>query len=119
LWTQRTNTAAVEAENDPTTHNKSRREVPSLSRGLQVIIDELVQKLDVNLNEDIGDLSPEELRQRVDSAIAQIVNPARVKEQLVDQLKTQIRDLEMFINFIQGTRLFPSGDKTFCFHFTV
>lgn len=68
----------------------------------QVIIDELIKKLDVNLNEDIGNLSPEELRQRVDAAIAQIVNPARVKEQLVEQLKTQIRDLEMFINFIQG-----------------
>lgn len=68
----------------------------------QVIIDELIEKLDVNLNEDIGRLSPEELRGRVDAAIAQIVNPARVKEQLVEQLKTQIRDLEMFINFIQG-----------------
>ncbi|XP_023269603.1 RUN domain-containing protein 1 isoform X1 [Seriola lalandi dorsalis] len=67
----------------------------------KVIIDELIEKLDVNLNEDIGNLSPEELRQRVDAAIAQIVNPARVKEQLVEQLKTQIRDLEMFINFIQ------------------
>ncbi|KAI5097067.1 RUN domain-containing protein 1 isoform X2 [Silurus meridionalis] len=66
-----------------------------------VIIDELIKKLDVNLNEDIGNLTPEELRQRVDTAIAQIVNPVRVKEQLVDQLKTQIRDLEMFINFIQ------------------
>uniref|UniRef100_A0A3Q2QC00 RUN domain-containing protein 1 n=1 Tax=Fundulus heteroclitus TaxID=8078 RepID=A0A3Q2QC00_FUNHE len=66
----------------------------------KVIIDELIKKLDVNLNEDIGNLSPEELRQRVDAAIAQIVNPARVKEQLVEQLKTQIRDLEMFINFL-------------------
>lgn len=69
---------------------------------IQVIIDELIKKLDVNLNEDIGKLTPEELRQRVDAAIAQIVNPVRVKEQLVEQLKTQIRDLEMFINFIQG-----------------
>lgn len=73
----------------------------------QVIIDELIKKLDVNLNEDIGNLSPEELRQRVDAAIAQIVNPARVKEQLVEQLKTQIRDLEMFINFIQGAMNLP------------
>lgn len=56
----------------------------------------------MNLNEDISSLSTEELRQRVDAAVAQIVNPARVKEQLVEQLKTQIRDLEMFINFIQG-----------------
>ncbi|XP_062295243.1 RUN domain-containing protein 1 [Scomber scombrus] len=78
----------------------------------KVIIDELIKKLDVNLNEDIGNLSPEELRHRVDAAIAQIVNPARVKEQLVDQLKTQIRDLEMFINFIQdevGNPLLPDG----------
>ncbi|XP_044188177.1 RUN domain-containing protein 1 isoform X1 [Thunnus albacares] len=78
----------------------------------KVIIDELIKKLDVNLNEDIGNLSPEELRHRVDAAIAQIVNPARVKEQLVDQLKTQIRDLEMFINFIQdevGNPLLSDG----------
>ncbi|KAJ0058267.1 hypothetical protein NL108_012411 [Boleophthalmus pectinirostris] len=78
----------------------------------KVIIDELIKKLDVNLNEDIGNLSPEELRQRVDMAIAQIVNPARVKEQLVEQLKTQIRDLEMFINFIQdevGNPLLSGG----------
>lgn len=78
--------------------------------GFQVIIDELIKKLDVNLNEDIGNLTPEELRQRVDAAIAQIVNPARVKEQLVDQLKTQIRDLEMFINFIQGTNAAQAAD---------
>jgi len=76
-----------------------------------VIIDELITKLDVNLNEDMGSLTPEELRQRVDLAIAQIVNPARVKEQLVEQLKTQIRDLEMFINFIQGARM-----QTFAHH---
>ncbi|KAL0993327.1 hypothetical protein UPYG_G00106160 [Umbra pygmaea] len=78
----------------------------------KVIIDELIKKLDVNFNEDMGNLTPEELRQRVDAAIAQIVNPGRVKEQLVDQLKTQIRDLEMFINFIQdevGNPLLSDG----------
>lgn len=69
-----------------------------------MIIDELIKKLDMNLNEDLSSLSTEELRQRVDVAVAQIVNPARVKEQLVEQLKTQIRDLEMFISFIQGQR---------------
>ncbi|XP_066499021.1 RUN domain-containing protein 1 [Hoplias malabaricus] len=80
----------------------------------RVIIDELIKKLDVNLNEDIGKLTPEELRQRVDTAIAQIVNPVRVKEQLVEQLKTQIRDLEMFINFIQdevGSPVQSEGGK--------
>ncbi|XP_030321669.1 RUN domain-containing protein 1 [Calypte anna] len=67
----------------------------------RMIINELIKKLDMDLSEDVATLSPEELRQRVDAAIAQIVNPARVKEQLVEQLKTQIRDLEMFISFIQ------------------
>ncbi|XP_076852792.1 RUN domain-containing protein 1 [Brachyhypopomus gauderio] len=81
----------------------------------RVIIDELIKKLDVNLNEDIGQLSPEELRQRVDAAIAHIVNPVRVKEQLVEQLKTQIRDLEMFIDFIQdevGSPLLSDGGNS-------
>ncbi|XP_003467180.1 RUN domain-containing protein 1 isoform X1 [Cavia porcellus] len=67
----------------------------------RVIIDELIKKLDVNLSEDIGSLSTEELRQRVNAAVTQIINPVRVKEQLVEQLKTQIHDLEMFISFIQ------------------
>ncbi|XP_004390324.1 RUN domain-containing protein 1 isoform X1 [Trichechus manatus latirostris] len=79
----------------------------------RVIIDELIKKLDMNLNEDISSLSTEELRQRVDAAVAQIVNPARVKEQLVEQLKTQIRDLEMFISFIQDEVGSPlqTGDR--------
>ena len=34
--------------------------------------------------------------------VFQIVNPAKVKEKLVDQLKTQITDLERFISFLQG-----------------
>ncbi|MBZ3877489.1 RUN domain-containing protein 1 [Sciurus carolinensis] len=83
----------------------------------RVIIDELIKKLDMNLNEDISSLSTEELRQRVDAAVAQIVNPARVKEQLVEQLKTQIRDLEMFISFIQdevGSPLQTGGGHCEC-----
>lgn len=39
--------------------------------------------------------------------MSQIVNPAKVKEKLVDQLKTQITDLERFIEFLQGE--FPGG----------
>lgn len=80
----------------------------------RVIIDELIKKLDMNLNEDLSSLSTDELRQRVDVAVAQIVNPARVKEQLVEQLKTQIRDLEMFINFIQdeaGSPVLSDGGR--------
>lgn len=46
--------------------------------------------------------STDELRQAVDRAIGQIVNPAKVKEKIIDQLKTQIVDLERFIEFLQG-----------------
>ncbi|KAI1884127.1 hypothetical protein AGOR_G00223250 [Albula goreensis] len=67
----------------------------------KMVIEELIKRLGVNLGEDIGCLSPEELRQRVDAAVAEVIKPARVKEQLVEQLRTQIRDLEMFINFVQ------------------
>lgn len=47
-------------------------------------------------------LSDDDLKKVVDSAISQIVNPVKVKEQLVGQLKTQIADLERFIDFLQG-----------------
>ncbi|XP_004859348.1 RUN domain-containing protein 1 isoform X2 [Heterocephalus glaber] len=83
----------------------------------RVIIDELIKKLDMNLNEDLSSLSTEELRQRVDAAVTQMVSPARVKEQLVEQLKTQIRDLEMFISFIQdeaGNPLQAGGRPCAC-----
>lgn len=82
---------------------------PASDVPLQVIIEELIKKLDMNLSENFASLSPEELRQQVDAAVAQIVNPARVKAQLVEQLKTQIRDLEMFINFIQGQWAFEGS----------
>ena len=58
-----------------------------------MILDKLIKKLDVRLNEDISSLSTEELRQFVGAVVAHIVNPALVKDQLVGQLKTQIGDL--------------------------
>ena len=51
--------------------------------------------------EDIAALSEEQLRATVDSAVGQIVNPLKMKSQLVNQLQTQITDLEMFIQFLQ------------------
>ncbi|XP_033753271.1 RUN domain-containing protein 1-like isoform X2 [Pecten maximus] len=66
----------------------------------KVVIDELKNKLDLDLD-NYQKLSTEELRMVVDRAVGQIVNPAKVKEKLVDQLKTQITDLERFIDFLQ------------------
>ena len=41
----------------------------------------------------------------MDHAIGRIVNPVKVKEKMVEQLKTQITDLERFIEFLQGIYL--------------
>ncbi|XP_005112834.1 RUN domain-containing protein 1 [Aplysia californica] len=72
----------------------------------KVVLEELRHKLDLNL-ENFDSLSTEELRQVVDNAVGQIVNPAKVKEKLVEQLKTQIVDLERFIQFLQGEATSP------------
>ncbi|XP_064634004.1 RUN domain-containing protein 1-like isoform X2 [Lineus longissimus] len=72
----------------------------------KVVIDRLRHKLHVDL-EDMDRLTTDELKSIVDNAIGQIVNPARVKEKLVDQLKTQITDLERFIEFLQGEATSP------------
>ncbi|XP_067654664.1 RUN domain-containing protein 1-like isoform X1 [Haliotis asinina] len=82
----------------------------------RVVIDELKHKLDLDL-QNFDRLSTEELRQVVDHAIGQIVNPAKVKEKLVDQLKTQITDLERFIQFLQGEASSPGPlgkERCFC-----
>ena len=56
----------------------------------------------LNLNvEDIAALSEDQVRASVDTAVGQIVNPLKMKSQLVGQLQTQITDLEMFIQFLQ------------------
>ncbi|XP_036318566.1 RUN domain-containing protein 1 [Rhagoletis pomonella] len=68
----------------------------------KIIIDELKNKLNLQVDErDLPELSSEELKNHVDTAIGEFVGPLRMKEQLVAQLKTQITDLERFIAFLQ------------------
>lgn len=66
-----------------------------------VIIEHLKEKLPLNLDE-LDLLDPDDLRKQIDQAVREMVNPVKMKEQLVSQLKTQISDLERFIQFIQG-----------------
>ncbi|XP_071500597.1 RUN domain-containing protein 1-like [Diadema antillarum] len=70
------------------------------------IIEQLKNKLDLNL-EDFESLSADDLRGRVDNAIGRIVNPAKVKEQVIHQLKNQIVDLERFITYLQDEAQSP------------
>ncbi|XP_062591192.1 RUN domain-containing protein 1-like [Saccostrea cucullata] len=72
----------------------------------RIVIDELKTKLDLNM-ENFDKLSTDDLKNVVDHAIGQIVNPAKVKEKLVGQLRTQVVDLERFIAFLQGEASSP------------
>ncbi|KAL3101283.1 hypothetical protein niasHT_028039 [Heterodera trifolii] len=55
----------------------------------------------------------EQFRQRLDQNLEKAMNPLREKDQLVDQLRTQIVDLEQYVRFLQGevaaTALSPVG----------
>lgn len=63
----------------------------------QIIINELKDKLNLNLN-----FSEEgQLREEINKSI---ITPMKTKEDLILQLKTQISDLEKFINFLQSTQ---------------
>ncbi|XP_034946370.1 RUN domain-containing protein 1 isoform X2 [Chelonus insularis] len=66
-----------------------------------LIINHLKEKLNFNVD-DLCKLSIDDLRWQVDHAINEIVSPLKMKEHLVNQLKTQVNDLERFIHYLQG-----------------
>jgi hypothetical protein len=47
-------------------------------------------------------LSSEEVKFQVDQAISDLVSPIKMKDEMVSQLKTQIVDLERFIQYLHG-----------------
>ena len=68
----------------------------------KVLIDELKIKLNLNVTEDeLPELSVDDLRQHVDNALGEFVMPLKMKDTLVGQLKTQIVDLERFVAYLQ------------------
>lgn len=59
--------------------------------------------MNLNVDECVpSDVSTDELRFQVNKAVGNIVNPIKMKEHLVNQLKTQVADLERFIEFLQN-----------------
>ncbi|UJR14993.1 hypothetical protein I4U23_001970 [Adineta vaga] len=69
----------------------------------RVLIDQLRTKLDLQLDDaSVSKLSAEELRKLVDQAIHQLTNPVKLKENLITQMRTQITDLEKFIEFLKA-----------------
>lgn len=47
-------------------------------------------------------MTPECVKQQINLALDQLISPLKVKEHLVNQLKTQVDDLERFIGYIQN-----------------
>lgn len=69
----------------------------------RAIIDELKNKLKLNVDDDIlPKLTIDEIRAQVDSAIGEFVQPFKMKDHLLGQLKTQIVDLERFVAYLQA-----------------
>ncbi|TGZ70376.1 hypothetical protein CRM22_003232 [Opisthorchis felineus] len=68
----------------------------------RLVLEELSRKLELDI-ENLGELSNEELKTIVNSAVQQFLNPMKINEQLVEQLKTQVVDLERFIDFLHGS----------------
>ena len=67
----------------------------------RIVMEQLKARLNLNMD-NIVKLSEDELKAEVDSAVGSIVNPLKMKSHLVNQLMTQITDLEMFIEFLQS-----------------
>ena len=67
----------------------------------KVVMEQLKARLNFNMD-NIDKLTEEELKAEVDEAVGQLVTPLRMKSHLISQLQTQIEDLEMFIEFLQG-----------------
>ncbi|XP_076822169.1 RUN domain-containing protein 1-like isoform X2 [Clavelina lepadiformis] len=68
----------------------------------QALLDQLRKKLNLHVNyDDLAHTSVDDLKSKVDNAVAEIVNPTKMKEKLIDHLQTQIQDLERFVEFLQ------------------
>lgn len=68
----------------------------------KVLIDELKNKLKLNVtDDDLPQLTVDDIRSQVDNALGEFVQPLKMKDTLVSQLKTQIVDLERFVAYLQ------------------
>jgi len=66
----------------------------------QRLLSQIATKLNIEFA-DVCDTDEIEIKAKVDTAVAEIVNPGIVKSKLVDHLQQQIQDLERFVQFLQ------------------
>lgn len=68
----------------------------------KAVINALKNKLKLKVDDEIlPQLTIDDIRAQVDSALGEFVQPLKMKDTLVSQLKTQIVDLERFVAYLQ------------------
>lgn len=78
----------------------------------KAIINELKNKLKLKVDEKVfPQLTEDDIRAQVDSAIGEFVTPLKMQDTLVSQLKTQIVDLERFVAYLQAEQEFTPEIK--------
>uniref|UniRef100_A0A0N5A3E5 RUN domain-containing protein n=1 Tax=Parastrongyloides trichosuri TaxID=131310 RepID=A0A0N5A3E5_PARTI len=65
----------------------------------RIVLEKLTNKLQLNL--DIEQIKDNQMFEKVDDALQSVICPIVEQEKLVEQLTTQIFDLERFVNFLQ------------------
>lgn len=69
------------------------------------MIDQLRKRLNIRVDDGFERLPDKERKRALDAAIGELVVPQREKEAMLQQLTTQVHDLERFIDFLQGSIL--------------
>ncbi|GMR60491.1 hypothetical protein PMAYCL1PPCAC_30686, partial [Pristionchus mayeri] len=63
------------------------------------VLENLSQKIDLKI--EIDKMSQADIQKEVEEALKQLINPFKQQGQLVEQLQTQITDLERFVSYLQ------------------
>lgn len=75
-----------------------------LAERQSVILDTLKDKLSLRISiSEIEKLETDELKKQIDKEIHDLIDPLITKENLLNQLKTQLIDLERYIDHLHGT----------------
>ncbi|KAI6189927.1 RUN domain-containing protein [Aphelenchoides bicaudatus] len=80
-----------------------------LKQRQKVVFDKLQEKIQLKI--DLDKLSTAEFQQNLEQGIEEVLNPIKEKDQLVDQLQTQITDLERFVSFLQQESVASENDE--------
>eukprot|EP00112_Aurelia_sp_Birch-Aquarium-sp1_P000887 Seg1086.5 transcript_id=Seg1086.5/GoldUCD/mRNA.D3Y31 product="RUN domain-containing protein 1" protein_id=Seg1086.5/GoldUCD/D3Y31 len=87
-------------QKDTKTNLFEERTPASKSDKNRFIVEQLRSKLNMS-PEEFESMSPDEMKNQIDKAMAKLVNPGKAKEQLITQLSSQIKDMESFVEFLK------------------